>query len=158
MRGMLAWGLVWPSKWFGRAVRTKHIHRQGLEGRPQKNLAFLTLEYGSPKKWFVIAHENHQNEGYARYGARLTFKMGRTGHEGQPHEYTRSWRTSIKKFGIFDVAIWITQQKVCNSTWKLLKWEVCSLRGLFDLQNGSDRSWGPTGCIEKVLTEVLKKL
>ena len=60
------------------------MHRQGLDGRPQKNLAFLTSESRSPKKWFAIAHENHRNEGYARFGARLTFKMGRTGREGQP--------------------------------------------------------------------------
>ena len=61
------------------------MHRQGLDGRPQKNLAFLTLESGSPKKWFAIAHENHRNEAYAHFEARLTFKMGRTGREGQPH-------------------------------------------------------------------------
>ena len=60
------------------------MHRQGLDGRPQKNLAFLTSESGSPKKWFSIAHENPRNEGYARFGARLTFKMGWTGREGQP--------------------------------------------------------------------------
>ena len=55
------------------------MHRQGLDGRPQKILAFFTLESGSPKKWFAITYENRQNEGYARFGARLTFKMGRTG-------------------------------------------------------------------------------
>ena len=56
------------------------MHRQGLDGRPQKKFAFLTSESGLPKK----AHENHRNEGYANFGARLTFKMGRTGREGQP--------------------------------------------------------------------------
>ena len=60
------------------------MHRQGLDGRTLKHLAFLTSESGSPKKWFAIAHENHRNEGYARFGARLTFKMDRKGHEGQP--------------------------------------------------------------------------
>ena len=60
------------------------MRRQGLDGRRQKNLAFLTSKSGSPKKWFAIAHENRQNEGYARFGTRLTFKMGRTGREGQP--------------------------------------------------------------------------
>ena len=58
--------------------------RQCLEGRPQKNLAFFTSEYGSPKIWFAIAHENRRNELYAHFGARLTFKMGRMGREGQP--------------------------------------------------------------------------
>uniref|UniRef100_A0A3Q7FZX0 Uncharacterized protein n=1 Tax=Solanum lycopersicum TaxID=4081 RepID=A0A3Q7FZX0_SOLLC len=48
------------------------MHRQGLDGRPQKNLAFLTLESGSPK--CAIAHENRRNEGYARFGARLPSK------------------------------------------------------------------------------------
>ena len=61
------------------------MHREGLDGRPQKNLAFLTLEFGSPKKLFAIAHENHRNEGYARFGARLTFQMGRTSRDGQPY-------------------------------------------------------------------------
>ena len=61
------------------------MHRQGLDGRPQKNLAFLTLESGSPKKWFAIAQENHRNEGYARFRARLTFQMGRTSRDGQPY-------------------------------------------------------------------------
>ena len=60
------------------------MHRQGLDGRPQKHLTFLTLEYGSTKKWFATAHENRRNKGYARFGARLTFKMGRTDREGQP--------------------------------------------------------------------------
>ena len=60
------------------------MHRQALDGRPQKHLTFLTLEYGSPKKWFAIAHENRRNKGYACFGARLTFKMGQTGREGQP--------------------------------------------------------------------------
>ena len=32
----------------------------------------------------VIANENYRNEGYARFGARLKFKMGRTGREVQP--------------------------------------------------------------------------
>ena len=61
------------------------MHRQGLEGRPQKNLAFLTSESGSPKKWFAIAHENRRNEGYARFRARLTFQMGWTSRDGQPY-------------------------------------------------------------------------
>ena len=60
------------------------MHIQGLDGRPQKNLAFLMSESGLPKKWFSIAHENRRNEGYAGFGARLTFKMGQTGRDGQP--------------------------------------------------------------------------
>ena len=58
---------------------------QDLDRRPRKNLAFLTLESGSPKKWCVIAHENRRNEGYARFGARLTFQMGRKIRDGQPY-------------------------------------------------------------------------
>uniref|UniRef100_A0A3Q7HH71 Uncharacterized protein n=1 Tax=Solanum lycopersicum TaxID=4081 RepID=A0A3Q7HH71_SOLLC len=60
------------------------MHRQGLDGRPRKNLAFLTSESGSPKKWCAIAHENRRNEAYARFGARLTLQMGRTSRDGQP--------------------------------------------------------------------------
>ena len=61
------------------------MDRQGLDGRPQKKLAFLTLESGSPKKWCAIAHENHRNEAYARFGACLTLQMGRTIRDGQPY-------------------------------------------------------------------------
>ena len=60
------------------------MHRQGLDGRLQKHLEFLTSESGSPKKWCAIAHENCRNEAYVRFGARLTFKMGRMGGKGQP--------------------------------------------------------------------------
>ena len=60
------------------------MHRQGLEGLSRKNLAFLTSEARSTKKWCAKEHENRQNEGYARFVARLTFKNDRTGSEGQP--------------------------------------------------------------------------
>ena len=60
------------------------MRRQGIDGRPQKKLAFLTSESGSPKKWCAIAHENRRNERYARFGACLLFKMGWKGREGQP--------------------------------------------------------------------------
>ena len=64
---------------------SNRMSRQGLDRRPQKNLAFLTLESGSPKKWCAtIAHENRRNEAYARFGDRLNFQMGRTGRDGQP--------------------------------------------------------------------------
>ena len=49
----------------GQSVMANCMHRQGLDGRPRKNLAFFTSESGSPKKWCSIAHENHQNEAYA---------------------------------------------------------------------------------------------
>ena len=61
------------------------MQREGLDGRPRKKLAFLTSESGSPKKWCAIAHENRRNEGYARFGARLTFQMGRKSRDGQPY-------------------------------------------------------------------------
>ena len=83
-----------------------------LDGRPQKFLAFLMSESGSPNKWFPIARENRQNEGYARFGARFTLKMGQTGFEGQLDAKTRSWQTTTKKFGIFYVGIRITQKMV----------------------------------------------
>ena len=61
------------------------MHRQGLDGRPRKNLAFLTSELGSPKKWCAITHENRRNEAYARFKARLTLQMARTIRDGQPY-------------------------------------------------------------------------
>ena len=64
---------------------TNRMHRQGLDERPQKNLAFFDIEIRITQKWCAIAHENHRNEGYARFGARLTFQMGRTSHDGQPY-------------------------------------------------------------------------
>ena len=70
-------------------VMANWMHRQGLDGLPEKKLAFLMSECESPKKWFPIAHENRRNEGYAHFEARLTFKIGRTGGEGQPDAYTR---------------------------------------------------------------------
>ena len=85
MRCMLTSGLVLPSKWVGQAVMANRMHRQGLDGRTRKNLAFLTSESGSPKKWCAIAHENRRNEAYARFGARLTLQMGRTSRDGQQY-------------------------------------------------------------------------
>ena len=61
------------------------MHRQGLDGRPQKFFAFLMSESGLPKKLCAIAHENRRNEGYARFGARLTFQMDQTSRDGQPY-------------------------------------------------------------------------
>ena len=63
MRGMLASGLVWPSKWVGQAVMANRMHRQGLERRPQKFFAFLTSESGSPKKWCAIVHRKSSKWG-----------------------------------------------------------------------------------------------
>ena len=31
-------------------VKANRLHSQGIDGRPQKGFAYLTLEYGSPKK------------------------------------------------------------------------------------------------------------
>ena len=61
------------------------LHRKGLDGRPRKNLAFLTSQSGSPKKWCAIALVNRRNEAYARFGARLTLQMARTIRDGQPY-------------------------------------------------------------------------
>ena len=85
MRGMLASRLVWPSIWVGQAVMANRMHIKGFDGRPRKYLAFLTSKSRSPTKWCAIALENRQNEAYARFGARLTFQMGRTSRDGQPY-------------------------------------------------------------------------
>ena len=60
------------------------MNKKGIDVRPQNFFAFLTSESESPKKWCAIAHENRGNEAYARFGACLTYKMGRTGHEVKP--------------------------------------------------------------------------
>ncbi|TMW83498.1 hypothetical protein EJD97_001525 [Solanum chilense] len=66
-------------------VRANQTHKQGLDGRPQNFLAFLMSESRSPKEWLAIAHKNRQNGGGGmRFRARLTLKMDRTGHDGQP--------------------------------------------------------------------------
>uniref|UniRef100_A0A3Q7HJM2 Uncharacterized protein n=1 Tax=Solanum lycopersicum TaxID=4081 RepID=A0A3Q7HJM2_SOLLC len=67
------------------AVMANRMHRQGLDGRPRNFFSFLTSEFGSPKKWCAIAHENRRNEAYAPFGARLTLQMGRTIRDGQPY-------------------------------------------------------------------------
>ena len=66
----------------GQSVMANHLHRQGLDRRPRKNLAFLTSEPGSLKKSCAIPHENCRNEAYARFGARLTVQMGQTSRDG----------------------------------------------------------------------------
>ena len=139
---MLASEIVWPSKWVGKVVMDNCMHRQGLNGCLQKNLAFLTSESGSPKKWCAIPHENRRNEAYARFGARLTLQMGRTSRDVQTYALTRSWGTSTKKFTIFDVGIRITKKMMCYSTRKSLKWGVCSLRARLTLQMGRTRRDG----------------
>ena len=83
--GYARFGARLNSKWVGQAVMANRMHRQGLDGCQRKQLAFFTSEFGSPKKWCAIAHENRRNEGYARFGARLTFQMGRTSRDGQPY-------------------------------------------------------------------------
>ena len=62
-------------------VKWQHI--QGLDGRQQNILEFLTSESGSTKKWFAIAHENRRNGVYVRFEASLIFKMGLTVRETQ---------------------------------------------------------------------------
>ena len=66
-------------------MRAIRLHSQGLDGRPNFFLTFLICEYGSPKQWCAITHENSQNEGYALLGARLTFQMGQKSRDGQPY-------------------------------------------------------------------------
>ena len=63
----------------------KRMHRQGLDRHPRKNLTFLMSKSESPKKWCAIAHENHRNEAYARFEARLTLQMARIIRDGQPY-------------------------------------------------------------------------
>ena len=63
-----------------------------------------------------------------------------------------------KKIWHFHFEIRITQKMVCYSTRKSSKWGLCSLRGTFDLPNGSDKPWWPTVYIYKVLIDVHEKI
>ncbi|TMW96892.1 hypothetical protein EJD97_006583 [Solanum chilense] len=72
------------------AMMANRMHRQGLKESPQKNLALLTPESRSPKKWFAIAHENRLNGGYACFEVCLTLKKGRTVRDGKPDAEPRS--------------------------------------------------------------------
>ena len=51
------------------------MHRQGLEGRPQKKFDIFDVGILITQKWCAIAHENRRNEAYARFGARLTLQI-----------------------------------------------------------------------------------
>ena len=156
MRGMLASGLVLPSKRAGWGVRANRMHRQGLDRRPQNNFAFLTLEFGSPKKWFSIAHENRQNENVCSLRGSFDIQNGSDSPWGKLDALTSSWRTSTKKIWHFWLRNPDHPKMVCYSTRKLSKWGVFSLRGSFDLKNESDGPWGKNVCINKVLTAVQK--
>ena len=114
MRGMLALGLVWPSKWVGRVVRDNRMCWQCLDGRPQKNLAFLML------KWGVCSLRGS-----------LDLQNGLDGPWGPTRCLDKVLKDVHKKFGIFDLWIRFTQKMVCYSTRKMSKWGVCSLRGSF---------------------------
>ena len=59
------------------------MQRQGLDGRPRKQFVIFDVGIRITEKMVCIAHENRRNEGYARFGARLTFQMGRTSRYGQ---------------------------------------------------------------------------
>ena len=85
MRRMLASGIVWPCERVGQAVMANRMHSQGHDGRQRKNLAFLTSESGSPKKWCAIANKNRRNDAHACFRALLTLQMGRTSRDGKPY-------------------------------------------------------------------------
>ena len=60
------------------------MHRQGLYRRPQNNLAFLTSESESPKKWFAIVLKNRRMRGMLARGLidlqnKLDGPLGTTG-------------------------------------------------------------------------------
>ena len=59
------------------------MHRKGLDGRPQKNLGIFYVGFRITQKMVYNSTQKSSKEGYARFGARLTFKMGRTDRNGQ---------------------------------------------------------------------------
>ena len=82
MRRMLASGLFWPSKWVGQAVMANHMHRQGLDGHPRKNLAFLTSESGWPKNCGYSTRKSSK-WGVCSLRARLTLLIGLTSRDAK---------------------------------------------------------------------------
>ena len=66
-------------------MMANRMHRQGLEGRAQKIFDIFDVGILITQKWGAIAHENCQNEAYARFGARFTLQMGRTSRDGQQY-------------------------------------------------------------------------
>ena len=64
-------------------MRANRMHRQGLDRHPKK-IGIFDIRIRITQKMVCYSTENYRNKGYARFGGRLTFKMGRTGREGQP--------------------------------------------------------------------------
>ena len=158
MRGMLALGLVWPSKCVGRAVRANRMHRQGLDRCPQKTFGIFDVGIRNTHQMVCYSTRKSSKWGVFSFQGSFDLPNGSDKPWWQTVCIERSWWTSTKKFGIFDVGIRITQKMVCYSTRKSSKWGVCSLRGLFDLPNGSKKPLWPTVCIDKVLKDVHEKI
>ena len=138
-------------------MRDNRMHRKGLKERPQKFLHFWRRNPDHPK---MVCYSTRISSKWGVCSLRGSFDL-QNGSDGPwgPTGCIHKVLTDVhKKIGIFDVGIRIIQKLVCYSTRKLSKWAICSLQGLFDLQNGSDGSWGPTGCEDKVLTDVHKKI
>ena len=95
--GVCVSGLVWPWKLVGAAIKTNRMIIQVLYELSQNFLEFWRRNLDHPKMVCYSTWKSSKS-GYARFRASLTFKMGRTGREGQPATQTRSWRMSMKKF------------------------------------------------------------
>ena len=153
---MPASGLVWPLKWVGQSVRSNRMHRQALDGRPQKILAFWRWNPNHPKMVYYSTRKSSKWGVCPLWGS-FDLQNGSDGPWGPTGCIDKVLTDVHKKIGIFDVGIRITRKMVCYSKRKSSKWGVCSLWGSFDLPNGSDKPWWPTVCIDKVLTDVHKK-
>ena len=155
MGGMRASGLLWPWKCVELAVRENLLLSQGLNGRFTDNFGIFDVEiYITQKigirissKWVVC-----------KLRGSFDVENGPDCSWGPTRCIAKVLKDVHNFFGIFDVEIRITQKMVCYSTRKSSKWGVCSLRGSFDLPNGSDKPWCHTVCIDKVLTDVHKKI
>ena len=83
MRGMLASGLVWPSKWAGQAVMANRMHRKGLDGCPLKKFSIFDIGIWITQKMVCYSTRKLSKWGVCSLWARLTLQMGRTSRDGQ---------------------------------------------------------------------------
>ena len=155
---MLTSGLIWTSKWVVQAVMANRIHRQGLDGCPQKKFGIFEVEIRITQK--MVCYSTRKSSKWGVCSLRGSFDL--------PNWADKLWWPTVcieKVLTDVHENIWHFlrrnpdhPKKVCYSTRKSSKWIVCSLRGSFDPPNGSDKPWWPTVCIDKVLTDVHEKV
>lgn len=152
-RRMRTFELIWPWILVGLDIRGNLLNNQGHDGRPKKISSFWTSKSGSLKKWCVIAQQNCQNGVMHTSGVVWTLKW--VGHAVRINQMHSQGNMDIHKIIRHCWCRTLDYQKmVCYSIHKYSKWGVCTICGLFDLENGSNLLWGPIGWTSMVLTDV----